>query len=489
MYAQSATTGPDAATQRISSSYTAVAYSSDDESSDLILTTFTKVWFHLTLIVFPLLTWLLLYLCDPVQLLLGDKTWTKLEDEHTHGTLAAMIQIAVILTTLVFILDIFGVYYTVTSDNITHSHAAFWLSTTTGVMVDVGAFLWIVIVLVSSCECKKFLHGLRLVSQEDREMNSSARVKKLFSTITIAPVLCITNHFHYIVIAFMADPFHAGSTAIIYILSFFLYFFIFRQFYNRIVLHSNKRPKIVSRMELCSKCLAKEKNWNPLSRESSRASGYLTMEEISSRNFENHDGSESESSTKCNCFIPGPNCHAPFNTQVVILGILIIGPFLIFYQVVTVALFFNLPLVKSREDSPSNIYTIYQGTGLIIVSLLTYNILLNPTPFSVAKMIERVAKRLRLPENTNYWNRLSIEEKLAKILVTLLETHFSNKTTANQNNDNIITGTSKKTAAADGVGMDNGDDIQLHIFSAGITESVDTHQRDISSTRIKATEI
>ncbi len=389
-------------------------------SDDHVQTTFVKIWLHLTVIAFPILSWLLLYLCDPVQLLLGEKTWAKLEDEHTHGTIAAMIQISVIFTTFVFVLDIFGVYFTVTSDFVAYdSHAAFYLSSITGMLIDVGAFVWVVIVLSWSCQwdCRKFYRWLK---ERDNQCSKSKRIKKLFSTVTVAPILCLTNHLHYIIIAFMSDPFHAGSTAIVYVLSFFLFFFVFRQFYNRVVLHSNRRPKIVTRMELCPKCAAREKKWSILSNKAdSHRETFKSKEEFKM-------AAEAESGEKCNCFIPGPDCHAPFNTEVVVLGIAVIGPLLMIYEAIILILFTNLPITKSLEDAPSRVYTIYQGTGLIIVALLTYNIVLNPTPFSIGKTIERLAKRLHLPENTNFWNRLSIEEKLAKVLVTLLETHFHN---------------------------------------------------------------
>lgn len=189
LYAQSATTGPFSATQHISDAYTAVAASWIEVSKDLLQSDFVKAWLHIILVLFPLSTWLVLYLCDPVQLLLGDKTWTMLEDEHAHSTLAAMIQIAVIFTTLVFIMDIIGIYFTVTSNLITYNvNTAFYLSTVTGLVIDVGAFVWVLIVLVTSSQwdCIKFLNCLKTVDQS----KSSVRAKKYFSTVTVAHVTC-----------------------------------------------------------------------------------------------------------------------------------------------------------------------------------------------------------------------------------------------------------------------------------------------------------
>lgn len=409
-------------TQRITDSYLAIAISWQQVSADSLQTDFVKVWLHITVALFPFGTWLLLYLCDPIQLLLGDKTWTKLEDEHSHGTIAAMIQLSVVFTVYVFVLDIAGIYFTVTSTFITYdSNAAFYLSTVTGVIVDVGAFVWVVGVLVSSChwDCRHFFERVR-----NREMcRGSDRVKKLVSTITVAPVVCLANHIHYIMIAFISDPFHAGSIAIVYTIAFFLYFFMFRQFYNRVVLHSNKRPKIVPRMQVCPQCSAREKLWHPIHKITSTTS---TVPLTPNENVKIED-------LKCDCFIPGPDCHTPFNMQVLIFGVVTVGPFVTLYLAVMIILFFSLPITKSIEDAPSRIYTIYQGTGLIIVALLTYNIVLHPSPFSISKTLERLAKRLRLPESTNYWNRLSDEEKFAKVIVTLLETHFRSGTQGSKN--------------------------------------------------------
>ena len=53
-------------------------------------------------------TLLCLVLCDPVYLLLGEKVWTKLEDESNHPRIAALIQVSVLFTALVFMLDPHG---------------------------------------------------------------------------------------------------------------------------------------------------------------------------------------------------------------------------------------------------------------------------------------------------------------------------------------------------------------------------------------------
>lgn len=408
---QSPTTGATASTQPITDSYTAVAASWTEISADDLHTDFVKVWLHITVVLFPIMTWLLMYICDPIQLLLGDKTWTKLEDEHTHGTIAALIQISAILTFFVFTVDVVGVYYTITSKFIAYdANTVFYLSTVTGLLVDIGAFVWVIFVLATSARCQ---HSEQLISK------GSTHIKKLISTVLIAPLLCIANHLFYILIAFISDPFHAGSIAIIYVVSFFLYFFIFRQFYNRVALHLNQRPQKVHCFKVCPKCSAKGKRRYSLrKRSTTTTSSTVSTVGLISTMVEN----QPETDGKCNCFVPGPgNSHTPFKTHVVLLSLVTIGPLVALYEAILIILFFSLPITKSLEDAPGRLYSIYQGTGLIIVGLLTYNILLNPNPFSLTKTLDRLAKRFRLPETTNYWNTLSDEEKCAKVIVTLIE--------------------------------------------------------------------
>ena len=445
LYSQSATTEPTSSTSPITDNYIGVAASLQQVSQDALQSDLVKVWLHLTVIIFPLLSWLLLHLCDPVQLLLGDKTWTKLEDEHSHGVVAALIQLSVLFTFFVFFLDIAGLHSTVTSDLIAHdSNAVFYLSTLTGLLVDVAAFVWVVFVLFAclQSDIRHFVASRRCTRQLLTEggggrglscLAGLEQVKKLLSTVMVAPVLCLANHALYIIIAFISDPLRAGSIAILYALSFFLFFFGFRQFYNRVVLHSNKRPQIVPPAKpACSKCLANEKLWEPVTMTDTasvvaESTTFATLsieantDKVAATTGDSHAvAQDAATADECSCYIAGPSCHIPFNTRVLFLSLITVAPLIGAYQAIMVVLFQSLPTVLSIEDAPSRIFAIYQGTGLIIASLLTYNIVLKPSPFSIPKIVERLAKRMRLPETVNYWNRMSDEEKIAKVVSRLV---------------------------------------------------------------------
>ena len=209
---------------------------------DAIISDFTKVWLHLVLVLFPLLTWLMLYLCDPVNLLLGDKTWQKLDDRRSHPVIAAIIQISALFTFFVFILDWIAFSRTISGDFLAYDrNAAFYLSAATGLLIDFGAFGWVVYVLISLCHWDfkhfwQYWKGHNPVKKECPE-----HIKNLMYTITVAPILCISNHLYYIILAFVLDPFHAGLIVIDYAVTFFLFYFIFRQVYSRVVLRSNRR--------------------------------------------------------------------------------------------------------------------------------------------------------------------------------------------------------------------------------------------------------
>jgi len=419
LYAQSPTTAPASGTLRVSDDYIAVAASEEEVLSDSLQTMFLKVWLHLSLLLFPLGSMLIIYMCDPVQLLLGDKTWFILEDEHMHGTISALIQISILIIFYIFLMDLAGIYFTVTATLISaNSHSAFYISTLTGVIIDVVAFVWMLFVLFYSIiyVIKSYVSQGMSLYQADRL--AYTRVKKLLTSTVMAAVLSFFNHVHFIILAFIADPFHAGSMAMMFIAYFFIFYLVLRQFYNRIVLHSNKTPGTAAPQKLCNKCSVKlDKKLTSSTRGHKRIltasqSAYLMS---------------SKRDSGCDCFISGPGFHIPFSVRVVVLSLVAVCPLLLLYVAVITTVFFSLPLTKTVEDSPSRLYSIYQGTGLVIVALLTYNILLRPASFSITKVTERLAKRLRLPEHTNYWNKLTDEEKCAKVVATLMEKHLNSE--------------------------------------------------------------
>ena len=98
----------------------------------------------------------------------------------------------------------------------------------------------------------------------------------------------------------------------------------------------------------------------------------------------------------------------------------IVTPLLVFYEGLLIVLFWSLPIRKTLEDSPTRLYTTYQGTGIFIVALLTYNIILRPSPFSFARAFDKLGKQLQIPQKIGRkWVRMGDEEKAAVVIRTL----------------------------------------------------------------------
>ena len=101
----------------------------------------------------------------------------------------------------------------------------------------------------------------------------------------------------------------------------------------------------------------------------------------------------------------------------------IVTPLLICYEALLIVLFWALPIRKTLEDSPTRLYTIYQGTGILIVALLTYSIILRPSPFSFAGAFDKLGKQLQIPQKLGRkWVRMGDEEKAAVVIRTLYAT-------------------------------------------------------------------
>ena len=369
-----------------------------DIEHNQVINTFVSAWLHITVVLFPLGSWLILYLCDPVHLLLGEHTWQKLEDEHTHGTIAALIQISAMFTTYIFVIDWMAFGTTITNDLLSYDkHSTFYLSTLTGLIIDVGAFLWMLYALGRNFHWRLWHCWTQWNNPNAKHvLKNCEQIKTLMTAVTIAPIMCLANHFYYIILAFISDPFHAGSIFIGHGISFFLYFLVFKQFYNRVVLRMNRRKSPQEKEKYCVNIIGTS---NPdTQNESTTANGFHAKQPKIRRKI----------------------LRVPFNTLVVVLGLLLLAPILTLYEAVIITLIANLPISKLTEDAPSRLYALYQGTGILIVALLTYNIVLQPNTFSFITTIEKMANELHIHHHYPKWNKFSNEEKVANFCVYLL---------------------------------------------------------------------
>ena len=360
--------------QRISDTYTAVAASQDEIQSDQFQSKFVQIWLHIVFILFPIATVILVYTCDPVQLLLGDKTWKNLCNERNHPRIAAMIQISVVFTLYVFALDSFAFVYTLNSDlHSKSSHTGFYLTTVTGVVVDLVAILLVTFTLITSChwECCNVLRG---------KICKPVNPKKLLVSITFSPLLCVANHVPYVILSFISDPYHAGSVAMGYFITGLLFYRVYQRFYSQVVLRTSSRLKEVP---------------YPISPDLVHCPDNDTCRR---------------------------NGRVPFNTQVLLLSLIVVSPLLVLYESILIVLLRALPITQHLDDFPTRLYTIYQGSGILTVALLTYAIVLSPSPSSLIGALDKLGKQLKIPEKLGRkWVRMGDEEKAAVVIRTLYE--------------------------------------------------------------------
>ena len=132
LYAQTQRVSTLSEPLRISDLYLAVAASYDEIKSDSFQSDFARAWLHVVFILFPIATVIIVYTCNPIQLLLGDKTWQTLHDETNHPRFAAIIQISVVFTMYVFIIDCFSFKFTLSSELYSNpTHSGFYITTVT----------------------------------------------------------------------------------------------------------------------------------------------------------------------------------------------------------------------------------------------------------------------------------------------------------------------------------------------------------------------
>ena len=230
-------------------------------------------------------------------------------------------------------------------------------------------------------------------------------------TIMVAPILCIGNHLHYIILAFISDPFHAGFIVIGYAITFFLFYFVFRQVYGRVVLRSNRRQEAWEKEKIAVNVATSQIDIR-----------YRLAQVAKEKGDEEAYQMFTESGMEPQPLKVKPRrrvLRVPFNTQVVVFGLILIGPILVLYEFIFINIFLSLPISKSLEAVPASLYSIY-GTGIIIVALLTYNIVLNPSPFSLPKAAEKIGKDLHLPRRYVNWHKFTDEEKFATLVTYLL---------------------------------------------------------------------
>ena len=83
--------------------------------------------------------------------------------------------------------------------------------------------------------------------------------------------------------------------------------------------------------------------------------------------------------------------------------------------------FIYIPINNSIEDTPTQVYAIYQGIIAVLTALLAYIVIVKPRSFSIKVAVKETLKKIGETKDQtwkNDWKAISDKEKLAEVLTT-----------------------------------------------------------------------
>ena len=215
----------------------------------------------------------------------------------------------------------------------------------------------------------------------------------------LAPLLCIASHAHFILIAWITNPGYASGIGIFYGIIVFVCFLTFKCVYYY----------VHSLLSCCRKQDTKSPNDTPPLQQNT-----------------NSQPQPDTSPTCCTHFCHGDTSKdGPSLSCAALLLTLVIGLFPIGCLAMMACFFIYIPINNSIEDTPTQVYAIYQGIIVILTALLAYIVVVKPKSFSIKKAIEKALKKIKDQKNKDDWKDISNEERLAEVLTNAADRYVS----------------------------------------------------------------
>ena len=208
--------------------------------------------------------------------------------------------------------------------------------------------------------CSKLGRGTELPDQ------SKEKMAWILAATAIAPLVCFGSHIGFVVIAWLADPKHAGGISVIYIFTFFYYYFTLKAFYQLLTdgktsfftcCNYNKVPQNCC-CSCCCSCLLKFNN-----RRETMGKLNDTLQNPE-KEVELYEKDMSDA-------------HISFWAILMtgLFGILLAG-----LQVYAIASLVQTTLTEILEDVPSYILSLFHVTVFLLTAVVTYAILTAEEP-------------------------------------------------------------------------------------------------------------
>jgi len=230
-------------------------------------------------------------------------------------------------------------------------------------------------------KCKKECLG-GLTSTDGKDVKYTKLQFIWLSTAGFSPFLCITSHAHFILIAWITDPSYAFGIGVFYGISFFVYFVTFKFLYY----------EFVRLWSYCSTCCKEH------------TCSFCT------------DTASDEPPQAFSCLG--------------LLLILAVGLIVTAYIAMIACFFVYIPISKSIEDTPTQVYAIYQGIIVVLTVLLSYVVVakrgssfINKGVKIALKKAQNISKISKMTDQK--WMKISDEERLAGVLTTAVEDYIT----------------------------------------------------------------
>ena len=262
----------------------------------------------------------------------------------------------------------------------------------------------------------------------------------------IAPIICFGSHIGFVVLAWLADPKHAGAVSVIYLFMFFYYYVTLKAFYQLLIdgkagclICCRKKIKENRCCSCCCNCFLKFPEFNN-EQGKIRHQVLCEMNDMNDPDNPNNQNDlkspEKEIQDREQAF---PDTHISF-WAILLTGFF--GIFLASLQVYSITSLVLLPLIGVIQDTPNYILSLFQVAVFFLTALITYTIITaeEPVERELVKSVVRnfyyyVEKLKTPPAETHKPDRADEVQKVGNIVGAMAYKQLSSHVDINVNAD------------------------------------------------------
>ena len=233
--------------------------------------------------------------------------------------------------------------------------------------------------------------------------------------VGVVPILCFASHAHYIIIAWITDPFYATSIGIYYGVCYIIHLLVFKQTYKGA--HYKKQDFVTLCFYPCFSTRNKDKP---------------TYLYLSKRKDEEDTGKKQDGKS------------VVYNSKAMCTA-LTVSFITLLYQMLITVFFVFIPINNAIENTPSRLFIAIQSVGALLLGFIAYRMIVGKESLSIVigairNVVNRIPpKECKLYTKPTQWDALGNEEKFTEVL------HHVFKIDSMDGDDNGSRGTTTST--------------------------------------------